>query len=154
MSNKIEETCKTLDQCSNGYSVDNIQYPSLIHDNQRIFQNEFPSKLVSNNYETIIEVKVKEKRHKPAQAMVSNTSNREQNTKEGQRSNGEHRQNWLQDLQEHSRPYLKKNLQNLSLKNQHTQKISSSEPKDNKKLSTPQQKIKGRKHRSSVWWNI
>ncbi|XP_014612728.1 PREDICTED: uncharacterized protein LOC106791555 [Polistes canadensis] len=144
MSNKIEETCKTLDQCSNGYSVDNIQNPSLIHDNQRIFQNEFPSKFILDNYKTIIEVKVKEKRHKPAQAMVSSTSNREQNTKEGQRSNGEHPQNWLQDLQEHTRPYLKKNLQNLSLKNQHTKKISSSEPKDNKKLSTPQQKIKCR----------
>ncbi|XP_043493410.1 uncharacterized protein LOC122518504 isoform X2 [Polistes fuscatus] len=144
MSNKIEETCRTLDQCSNGYSVDNIQNPSLIHDNQRIFQNEYPSKLVLDNYQTVIEVKVKEKRHKPAQTMVSSTSNREQNTKEGQRSNGEHRQNWLQDLQENTRPYLKNNLQNLSLKNQHIKKISSSEPKDNKKLSTIQQKIKCR----------
>ncbi|XP_015177840.1 PREDICTED: abnormal long morphology protein 1-like [Polistes dominula] len=138
MSNKIEETCKTLDQC-NGYSSDNIQNPS---DNQHIFQNAFPSKLVLDNYNTILEVKIKKKTSKPAEKMVSSTYNREQNTEERQRSNGEHRQNWLQDLQEHTRPYLKKNLQNLSSKNQHTKKISSSECKDNKKLSTPQQKLR------------
>ncbi|KAI4498152.1 hypothetical protein M0802_006638 [Mischocyttarus mexicanus] len=135
MSNKIEETCKTLDQ----RNVDNTQNP-LKHNNQRIFQNEF-----SSNYKTIVEVKVKEMRPKPTHAMVARgTSNREPNTEEGQRFNGDHHKNWLQNLQKCTRPYVKNNLQSLTLETQNPKKISSSEPKDNKKHSIPSQQSKYR----------
>ncbi|KAF7392805.1 hypothetical protein HZH66_008638 [Vespula vulgaris] len=136
MSNKIEEVYNCIDQYNNGYALENIQNPSLIHDNQATFQNEHPHKLVVDNYSALIEVTVKTKGHN---IMVSSTPNSGQNTEEGTRA----KQNWYQALQEQTRPIVKKSLQSVSLKNQHTNKISS-EPKDNKQRLDSQKQLKFR----------
>lgn len=89
-----------------------------------------------DNYSALIEVTVKTKGHN---IMVSSTPNSGQNTEEGTRA----KQNWYQALQEQTRPIVKKSLQSVSLKNQHTNKISS-EPKDNKQRLDSQKQLKFR----------
>ncbi|XP_046825660.1 uncharacterized protein LOC124427145 isoform X1 [Vespa crabro] len=117
----------------------NIQSPLLSHDNQLTYQSEHPSKFVVDDCGTLIEVKVMTKGHKRNHKMVSSTPNSEQNTEEGQRS----RQKWCQTFQDQTRPIMKEHLQNLSLKNQHTNRISS-ESKDNKQRLDFQKQLKVR----------